>query len=114
MSLDHLPASIEQGVQRFADELHISHEEALLRLIETGLTAQRVTIPSLAPGHKETPAELVARLRAQKAIKGDGPQPPLRTDNPERIIGLFANAPELFDSILEVVNARSLRYADLT
>jgi len=46
MSLDHLPASIEQGVQRFAAELHISHDEALLKLIETGLTVSRLTTPA--------------------------------------------------------------------
>lgn len=41
MSLDHLPANIEENVQRFADELHISHDEALLQLIQTGLSASR-------------------------------------------------------------------------
>jgi hypothetical protein len=41
MSLERLPANIEQGVQRLADELHISHDEAVLKLIETGLTTIR-------------------------------------------------------------------------
>jgi hypothetical protein len=36
MSLD-LPSSIERDVQRFAQEQHITSEEAVLRLIEAGL-----------------------------------------------------------------------------
>jgi len=73
--------------------------------------AQQDSSTPLSPDHEETPMELVSRLRAQKAAKGEGPQPPLRTDNPERIIGLFADAPELVESILEVVDSRSQRYA---
>jgi len=37
MSLDRLPPSIEQDVQRFASQQHISHDEAIIKLIETGL-----------------------------------------------------------------------------
>ena len=37
MSLEHLPPSIEQGVERFAGQNHLSHDEAVIKLIETGL-----------------------------------------------------------------------------
>lgn len=74
-------------------------------------TAQQEAKPSFGPMGREAPMELVVRLRAQKAAKGEGAQPPLRTDNPEGIIGLFASAPELVDSILEVVESRSERYS---
>ena len=72
--------------------------------------AQRGPTFQKGPGGEETPMELVHRLRAQKAIKSEGPQPPRRTDNPEKIIGLFANAPDLAESILNVVESRSDRY----
>jgi len=37
MSFDPLPKKLEEGVSRFAEEQHISHGEAVLRLIESGL-----------------------------------------------------------------------------
>jgi hypothetical protein len=36
MSVD-IPSSIERDIQRFAQEQHITNEEAVLRLIEAGL-----------------------------------------------------------------------------
>ena len=39
MSLD-IPTNIERDIQRFAQE-HITHDEAVLRLIETGLSARK-------------------------------------------------------------------------
>ncbi|MDQ2949839.1 MAG: hypothetical protein M3Y27_28540 [Acidobacteriota bacterium] len=38
MSLD-IPSNIECDIQRFAQEEHITHDEAVLRLIKTGLSA---------------------------------------------------------------------------
>lgn len=37
MSLEQFPPNIEQGIERFALQHHISHDEALIKLIETGL-----------------------------------------------------------------------------
>ncbi len=40
MSLNiKIPTNIEHGIQRFAREKHLSDQEAVLRLIETGLRA---------------------------------------------------------------------------
>lgn len=39
MSLD-IPSNIERDIQRFAQQEHITHDEAVLRLIETGLSAR--------------------------------------------------------------------------
>lgn len=39
MSSD-IPSNIECGIQRFAQEQHITHDEAVLRLIETGLSVR--------------------------------------------------------------------------
>lgn len=44
MSLE-IPSEIERDIKRFAQEEHISHDEAVLRLIETGL-ATRKPIPN--------------------------------------------------------------------
>jgi hypothetical protein len=90
MSLDHLPSNIEQGIEHFAKQRNLSHDEALLLLIETGLQCA----PSAS--------------RRQRPKKG--PQPPLRTGDPEGVIGLFADRPEIVDSILQVVEERSQRY----
>lgn len=40
MSLD-IPSNIERDIQRFAQEEHITHNEAVLRLIETGLLVRK-------------------------------------------------------------------------
>jgi hypothetical protein len=42
-NLDQLPTDIERGVQRFAADRHITHDEAVIALIETGLKS---TVPS--------------------------------------------------------------------
>ena len=41
MSLNiEIPFNIERGIRRFAEEEHLSRDEAVLRLIETGLSAK--------------------------------------------------------------------------
>ncbi len=40
MSLD-IPSNIERDIQRFAQQEHITHDEAVLRLIETGLSVNK-------------------------------------------------------------------------
>ncbi len=40
MSLD-IPSNIDRDIQRFAQQEHITHEEAVLRLIETGLSVSK-------------------------------------------------------------------------
>ena len=46
MSLEQLPPNIEQGIERFAVQHHLSHDEALIKLIETGLQ-HRQPIPKI-------------------------------------------------------------------
>ena len=41
-----IPSSIERDIQRFAQEQHITHDEAVLRLIETGLSVRKPVAPS--------------------------------------------------------------------
>ncbi len=40
MSFD-IPSNIERDIQRFAQQEHITHNEAVLRLIETGLSVTK-------------------------------------------------------------------------
>lgn len=39
MSLVHLPANLEEGVESYVVALQISHDEALIKIIETGIGA---------------------------------------------------------------------------
>lgn len=36
-----IPTNIERDIQRFAQQEHITHDEAVLQLIETGLSAKK-------------------------------------------------------------------------
>jgi hypothetical protein len=114
MSFEPLPQNLEQGVQRFAQQQRVSHDEAVLMLIETGLKSvptptQTETMKNPGGDQSESEATSVAVFARRRNLK-IGPQPPLRTDNPEKIMGLFAHAPEVSESILHVVEARSERY----
>jgi hypothetical protein len=100
MSYLQLPPNIELDVRKLAKERHISHDDAILMLIRTGL--DHTLVPPEVGKH---PVERHRHLKR-------GPQPPLRTDHPEKIIGLFADSPETVDAILKEVEARSDRYAD--
>ena len=118
MSFEPLPQNLEQGVNRFAQQQHVSHDEAVLILIETGL--RHAPLPeslnednAVGPRLEVTANGRGAPLRkiAEDVRPTRGPQPPLRTDNPESIIGLFADSPEIVDYILEEVESRSERYS---
>lgn len=134
MSLEPLPPNLEQGVQRFAAEQHISHDEALRKLIQTGLTTSQT-----AP---RTPSEEAKRKKAQGPLDGSnpsgiiglfkddpvaiqaiddmlavrrghvrrGPRAPRSTDNPEAIIGLFAGDENFRKGIDDVMARRAERY----
>ncbi len=62
MSFDPLPANIEKGVQNFAAEEHITHDEAILRLIQAGLavTGEHKTDSKKTGG--ERPGDLLIGL----------------------------------------------------
>lgn len=79
MSIE-LPPGLEQEVARYAEAERINPGEAVARLIQNGLS-----------------------LKGRFPRKG--PRPPLRTDNPESTIGLFADMPE-FDGIMDEAIAR--------
>lgn len=68
MSFD-LPANLDRDIQRFAETHHISHEEALVTLIKTGLSASagkgndRPDNPSHLIGFLSSAPEVAVRIR---------------------------------------------------
>jgi hypothetical protein len=106
MSLEHLPPNIEQGIQRFADERHISHDEALVRLIQTGLTASKpTTVPKAAD---ESAAHALAARRERSAERRARRESLAQTrpETPDALIGFLADAPEIAESIRQLAHER--------
>jgi hypothetical protein len=104
MSFEHLPPSIEQGIQRFADERRISHDEALLRLIQTGLTATKPT-----PHAGDEIAENAMEARRQRSSERRARREALaktRPESPDALIGFLADAPEVAESIRQLAHER--------
>ncbi|MHB8636059.1 MAG: hypothetical protein ACYC96_06270 [Fimbriimonadaceae bacterium] len=134
MSLEPLPPNLEQGVQRFAAEQHISHAEALRKLIQTGLTvaqtapkgpvAQGRPKKSHGPSNERGPAgdigpfkdgpgaiqALDEELAARHGHVRRGPRGPRSTENPEAIFGLFAGDESFRKAIDDVIARRATRY----
>jgi hypothetical protein len=98
-----------QLIASIAAREQITIAEAAALVIDQ--VARRDAHATLVVGDGETPEQLVLRMRAQKAAKSEKAQPPLRIDNADEAIGLFAHAPELAEKILKVVETRSERYA---
>jgi hypothetical protein len=57
VSFESLPNNLEQGVKQFAKQQHVSHDEAVLMLIETGL--QHVSTGNDAADGKNPAQELI-------------------------------------------------------
>ncbi len=95
MSFEPLPPHLEQSVQRFASQQHITHDEAVIRLIETGLTTAGADDGNLSASPRQSKK---------------GSRAPRSTENPEAIIGLFADLPGFRESIDAVIARRAQRY----
>lgn len=57
MGFEQLPPNLERGVQRFALQLQVSHDQAVLMLIEAGLNIART--PALNGRVKNSAQELI-------------------------------------------------------
>jgi hypothetical protein len=57
-----IPQDIERDIQKFAQEEHITHDEAVLRLIETGLSVRKPVAKSVF----EQPARLSSAVRRMR------------------------------------------------
>lgn len=87
---------------------HITPTQAVEKIIDQA--AQREFKPSLAPDGPETPAELVARLRAHKKTHGSAPRPPKDAAGSLAMIGMMAGDAEFGRTIDEIIAGRPKRY----
>jgi len=95
-----IPLDIEQEIQQYAQAEHITADEAVVKLIHAGLTAQTSNSASL----DEYPRAQAHRVRR-------GPRPPISTDDAESVIGMFAGKPDFLESVEAVIATRSQRYS---
>jgi len=113
MSFDiHLTISEDSSgghlIASLAAQQHITPTQAVERIIDE--VARREAGTSLAPDREETPAELVARLRAHKIVHGWGCQPPINPKGSLAIIGMLADNAEFSRTMDEIIAGRSKRY----
>ena len=109
VSFDHLPNYVEEEIQRFADDLHISTDEALVRLVQSGLANHQRTTLASATSDGDPPTPLSeSRTRSNRVRRGA--RAPKSTANPEAIIGLFEGDETFRRSIEAVIARRSERY----
>jgi hypothetical protein len=116
MSLDHLPANLEKDVQIIANELHIPRDEALLKVIESGITEIRPQTKGtlkqendiLANAMKIRRIRNAARQAAREALALSRPE------TPDALIGFLADAPEVAENIRRLAyERRSQAFGDL-
>ncbi len=55
MGFEDLPDDIEQDIRRFADEQHLTRDEAVIRLLESGLVATKTKNKFGIPGLPSEP-----------------------------------------------------------
>ncbi len=115
MSFEELPRDLEASVQRFARQQHISQDEAVLKLIEVGLSivaaenesstaandietanVEDVLAAATSARRRRTEARQVHRERLAEA----------RPDAPDALIGYLGDAPEVAESIRKLAIER--------
>jgi len=106
----NIPEDSQRGhlIASLTAEQHITPNQAVERIID--LVAQREIKVSLVPEREETPAELVARLRAHKQASGKSSQPPLDPKGSEALIGMLAGNEEFSRAMDEIIAGRPQRY----
>jgi hypothetical protein len=82
--------------------IHITDEVARALAAEAG--RRRISVEELA-------AERLAVSPGRSPLKPTPARPPLRTDDPESILGAYADRPDLLDRIEVVMEDRARRYA---
>jgi len=102
VSIDHLPAKIEKGVQDCAAAWHVTHDEAIIKLLETGLIVLQPKIAS--PTKKPRLARDAARKAKLEAL------PNIPPERANAAFGAFADVPGFQESIEAVIGRRAQRY----
>ena len=106
VSLDHHPPSIKHGVQNCAAAWHVSHDEAVIKLLETGLA---VLQPQLIEDDQASPKDFRQAKEAARQAKLKA----LAETLPERasaVFRAFADVPGFRESIDAVIARRAERY----
>ena len=108
MSLDHLPANIEQDVRQFASLQRISRDEAVVKLIETGLS---VTRPEPKPATQQRRSQVVAeavskiqQVREERAKELATLS--TRSEAAGELIGFLKDEPEAVEAIRQATRER--------
>ena len=106
MYYEPLPPNLEQGVERFANEQHISVTDAMRKLVETGLK----TFKS-APSETPTPTQksIVAEaLRKAEAVRTTRQQELAaishRSESAGLLLGFLKDEPEIVEAIREAAH----------
>ena len=108
MSLEHLPTNIEEGVQQFAIRQQISRDEAILKLVETGLSVTKSEPePAKKSGQTQLVAEAVSKIqqvREERAIELATLSTPSESAN--ELIGFLQGDPETVETIRQAIHER--------
>ena len=106
MYYEPLPPNLEQGVERFASEQHISVTEALRKLVETGLKTFKPTTPETpAATQKIIVAEALRKAEAVRAAR----QEELaaishRSESAGLLLGFLKDEPEILEAIRQAAH----------
>ena len=83
--------------------LTININDALARVLRAEAKSRRISVEQVA-------TERIATSLAVSSRKPTPARPPIQVDDPERVIGSFADRPDLLDNVLVVLEDRSRRY----
>lgn len=100
MSLEPLPPNLEQGIQQYAAEQHISHDEAVRELLQAALGGSIQRKPRKSAGIGPAVNEAISKIekvRNQRAKELK--ELSIRDESVRRLIGILRNEPEALEAI---------------
>ena len=103
MHYEPLPKNIEQDIERIATQQHISTNEALLKVVETGLDQLRLrSVPPRKANQIDIVADAIRKAESvresrQKELLALGKE----NKNAAKLIGFLKDEPEIVDAIRE-------------
>src|SRR5580692_8690162 len=96
MSLEPLPFDIDVRVRQYADKQHLSHDQAVIKLLEEGLNSAQSGGIQHNPQVEEI-LENLGEIRADRARFLAGVTAP--NESAGRLIGILADEPEAVKAI---------------
>jgi hypothetical protein len=107
MSLEPLPPNLEQGIQQYAAEQHISHDEAVRELLASALGR---TAPHKHRESSETDPAVVEAVKKIKKVRNQRAKELKELSVPDesvrKLIGILENEPESVEAIREANRER--------